>query len=80
MVFAVHTVEGRTQYSRMSLDNGSLYLHSLQDMSPPFNAAILQVSLVLSPSPHLQPVARGIVYHCVGAAKLNFMASVGKGN
>lgn len=52
MVVAVNQVEDRQRHARISLENGRLYLHALQDQPPPPCAARLQVGHgYLSPSP-----------------------------
>ncbi|XP_063854473.1 uncharacterized protein LOC135096690 isoform X3 [Scylla paramamosain] len=51
LVFAVHDVEGQTRQARISLEDGSLYLHSLQAQALPNFTATLQMGEVVPAAP-----------------------------
>ncbi|XP_063855614.1 uncharacterized protein LOC135097614 isoform X3 [Scylla paramamosain] len=51
LVFAVHDVEGQTRHARISLEDGSLYLHSLQAQALPNVTATLQMGEVVPAAP-----------------------------
>ncbi|XP_063855583.1 uncharacterized protein LOC135097587 isoform X2 [Scylla paramamosain] len=51
LVFAVHDVEGQTRHARISLEDGSLHLHSLQTQAPPPRAATLQIGELMPAAP-----------------------------
>ncbi|XP_063856978.1 uncharacterized protein LOC135098501 isoform X2 [Scylla paramamosain] len=51
LVFAVHDVEGQTRQARISLEDGSLYLHSLQAQALPNFTATLQMGEVVPAVP-----------------------------
>ncbi|KAK8371715.1 hypothetical protein O3P69_018965 [Scylla paramamosain] len=51
LVFAVHEVEGRSRYARISLEDGRLHLHSLQAQAPPSCAVTLQMVEVVPAGP-----------------------------
>ncbi|XP_063882587.1 uncharacterized protein LOC135112258 isoform X2 [Scylla paramamosain] len=51
LVFAVHDVKGQTRHARISLEDGSLYLHSLQAQALPNFIATLQMGKVVPAAP-----------------------------
>ncbi|XP_063856166.1 uncharacterized protein LOC135097961 isoform X2 [Scylla paramamosain] len=51
LVFAVHDVKGQTRHARISLEDGSLYLHSLQTQALPNFTATLQMGEVVPAAP-----------------------------
>ncbi|XP_063854792.1 uncharacterized protein LOC135096954 isoform X3 [Scylla paramamosain] len=51
LVFAVHDVKGKTRHARISLEDGSLYLHSLQAQALPNFTATLQMGKVVPAAP-----------------------------
>ncbi|XP_063868908.1 uncharacterized protein LOC135104985 isoform X2 [Scylla paramamosain] len=51
LVFAVHDVEGQTRQARISLEDGSLYLHSLQAQALPNFTTTLQMGKVVPAAP-----------------------------
>ncbi|XP_063855675.1 uncharacterized protein LOC135097658 [Scylla paramamosain] len=51
LAFAVQDVEGQTRHARISLEDGSLYLHSLQAQALPNFTATLQMGEVVPAAP-----------------------------
>lgn len=50
-VFAMHQVEGRHRFARITIEDDRLFLHALQDLSLPLGAAKLQLSEVVPACP-----------------------------
>ncbi|XP_063868893.1 E3 ubiquitin-protein ligase TRIM32-like [Scylla paramamosain] len=67
-VFAVHDMEGQTRHARISLEDGSLYLHSLQAQALPNLTATLQMGKVVPADPPLRGVPGPGVARQRGAA------------